>query len=249
MRIFRILKEVALRALGSIVLLALALAAASTGHWIGYISAAFLASSALVGPFIDPGSKAGPTPSAEDIADGTHLRLNGKGGRNERSRDRAQILEPTLRINHGHSRRTLAMRCGVVIPEKMGVDFKFTEVDTLCRKAPDGVVSDLKLIKLPEINKSREFLVFLATGRDVATFYPGTTVPEVDAYFEKHEKLDSQLKDDLTLDLTELRDIWLQRQNIAGDGANEIDEKKDLELSKAGGHPRTDSLGRGSASI
>ncbi|NDH40171.1 MAG: hypothetical protein EBY45_07090 [Gammaproteobacteria bacterium] len=93
----------------------------------------------------------------------------------------------------------------------------YREVDTLYRQAPDGVVSELKLIKLPEINKSREFLVVLATDRDVATFYPGTTVQEVDTYFQKHEKLDIQLKDDLTLDLTQLRDIWLQRQNIAGD--------------------------------
>ena len=117
-----------------------------------------------------------------------------------------------LELLPGHARRTLALRCGVVIPEGWGITFKYEGVGTLERKAPDGTSSTLHLIKLPKINKNRTFLVALTPDeKGIATFFSGTSIEEVDDYFSKYQAPDTLIKDDMTLELKDLRQLWFDR--------------------------------------
>lgn len=116
-----------------------------------------------------------------------------------------------LLINEGHARRTLALRCGVVLPEKLGKEVKVEYLEELERSDEKGDVSMVHKIKMPTVNKSRSFLVALAKPGVAATFFPGESLDEADSYFKRYNQIDRFLKDDLTLSLEDLRQTWIQR--------------------------------------
>ena len=116
-----------------------------------------------------------------------------------------------LLINEGHARRTLALRCGVVLPEELGKEVKVEYLEELERSDEKGDVSMVHKIKMPTVNKSRSFLVALAKPGVAATFFPGESLDEADSYFKRYNQIDRFLKDDLTLSLKDLRQTWIQR--------------------------------------
>lgn len=129
-------------------------------------------------------------------------------------KETARRLNDHLQILPGHVLRTLALRCGVMIPRAMGTDFRFELVRRLERRGDDAWI-----VRIPELNKQREFAVVVEekslgegiSRKSVKTFLPGTTEQEIQDYFDRYEKLDIELKDDQTISYKDLRQIYLDR--------------------------------------
>ena len=109
----------------------------------------------------------------------------------------------TLAITN-HARRNLALRHGV-ITELTHLDY---DELTLFEEEGEGCF----ITSFPEINKSKEFAVFLDEDKTVVkTFCPHTDYDRNRAYFKKHTNLDNSLKDDMTKDLEFLQKVWLDK--------------------------------------
>jgi len=119
------------------------------------------------------------------------------------SAEKGVVEVKTLAITN-HARRNLALRHGI-ITELTHLDY---EELTLFEEEGEGCY----ITSFPDINKSKEFAVFLDEDKVVIkTFCPHTDYNRNRAYFKKHTNLDNALKDDMTKDLEFLQKVWLDK--------------------------------------
>ena len=114
-----------------------------------------------------------------------------------------EVKIKTLAITN-HARRNLALRHGVI------TEYSHLDYEELTPFEEEGEGCFIALF--PEINKSKEFAVFLDEDKKVIkTFMPHTDYKRNRAYFKKHTNLDNALKDDMTKDLDFLQKVWLDK--------------------------------------